>query len=291
MPRPPIDLSRKIKDILGHVEPLPPESAVPIRHYDRTANDIWKSLAYVERAFEKGNRYPTVVDRHLGRLYGMALVQLIEAFERFLKEVAAACVDRLATIIGDDRFGLFTIKGSALASHFGAATLGKSLCESATWLDCEEVNKRFRKLLSDPFQEDGKFWLFPSPYKNHPPADQQSRYEPMGVIWQLRHTAVHNVGVITRSDAVKLRLLAREPVSGDVLLAPTWDDLRHLRRFLDETATVCNERVGKRLADLLTLLHDQTPGLFVPQEMADRLAADFRLTVVVAGATGVPPPD
>ncbi len=88
----------------------------------------------------------------------MVLVNLIEAFERFLKELASACVDHLANYVLDDRFNAFTIQGSGLASHFGTATLGKSLCESGTWLNCEEINKRFRKLLADPFQEAG--WSF-----------------------------------------------------------------------------------------------------------------------------------
>jgi hypothetical protein len=86
------------------------------------------------------------VDRHLRRLYGMALVSLVESFERFLKEVAAECVDCLAPFVVDDRFNVFAIQGSGLASHFGTGTLGKSLCESSTWLDCEEISKRFRKL-------------------------------------------------------------------------------------------------------------------------------------------------
>src|SRR5205807_2383223 len=118
------------------------------------------------RAFRQPNqqprRYQAVAAKHLGRLYGMALVNLVETFERFLKEVAATCVDCLAEFIVDDRFDAFKIQGSALASHFGTKTLGKSLCESATWLDCEDINRRFRELLADPFQVGGQFFhLFP----------------------------------------------------------------------------------------------------------------------------------
>jgi len=87
----------------------------------------------------------------------MALVNLVQTFERFLKEIAAECVDCLANFIVDDRFNAFKIQGSGLASHFGSGTLGKSLCESSTWLDCEEVNDRFRKLLADsPPPERGR---------------------------------------------------------------------------------------------------------------------------------------
>lgn len=288
MPGPRTDLPRKLKDILGHVEPLPREAAVPIRHYRRTLDDLWTSLAYVERAAGGPGRRPAVARVHLGRLYGMSLISLIEAFERYLKEVAAACINHLARYVADDRFDAFTLKGGGLAAHFGSGSLGRSLCESATWLSCREVNDRFRAVLADPFVP-GAFYLFPGP--NQKPEAERWRYGPLSLVWQLRHTAVHNVGVITRSDAVKLQQLAREPVDGGVLLAPTRSDLRYLRQFLDDAAVVCNRRVGGRLAELLSTLHDQTPGLFVPQELADRLAADFRLTLRVAGATGVPPPD
>jgi hypothetical protein len=290
MPRPPVDLTQKIKDILRHVQPLPDEEKVPIRHYKRTAEDILGSLAYVEKAIAEGSRYQTVVDRHLGRLYEMALVNLVETFERFLKEIAAACVDCLASLVMDDRFDIFKIQGSGLAAHFEAGTLGKSLCESTTWLDCEEINKRFRGLLSDPFQVGGDFFhLFPK--QNQQPETERWRFEPMNLIWQIRHTAVHNVGVITRSDAVKLRLLAREQVSAPWMLAPTRSDLNYLKRFLDQTADRCNERIGERLAQLLTLLHTQAPILFLPQALANRVAAIFRGPLQVAGTTGVVPPD
>ncbi len=289
MSRPATDLTRKIKDIVHHVVPLPDVSRTPVLHYVETGAAVWASLAYIEKAFARGNRYPAVVGQHLGRVYGMALVNLIENFERLLKELAAECVDHLANFIADDRFNAFTIQGSGLASHFATGTLGKSLCESATWLDCKQINDRFRKLLADPYDAGGPFYLFPGP--NQLPVTDRWRYESMSIVWQLRHTAVHNVGVITQSDGVKLRLLMREPVSAPRLLTPTRADLRYLKRFLDETAVVCNRRVGERLAELLTTLHGPTPGLFAPQEVADRVAASFRTAARVAGATGVVPPD
>jgi hypothetical protein len=144
--------------------------------------------------------------RHLGRLHGMILVNMVETPERYLKEVAATCVDFLARYVLDDRFNAFRVLGSALAAHFGTDTLGRSLCESATWLDCDEVNDRFRRLLA-PAYEAGNFLVFLKQ-----PAVERERYETLNIIWQLRHTIVHNVGVITQSDAIKLRLLVRGPV-------------------------------------------------------------------------------
>jgi hypothetical protein len=49
-------------------------------------------------------------------------------------------VDHLARYVLDDRFNAFKVQGSALAAHFDTDTLGRSLCESATWLDCDEIN-------------------------------------------------------------------------------------------------------------------------------------------------------
>jgi hypothetical protein len=286
---PPLDLPRKIKDIIQHTLPLPAEARAPLSHYQRTSIDVWNSLQYVERTFAQAKLYQAVAQRHLARLYGMALVSLVETFERFLKEVAAACVDCLAEFILDDRFNVFRIQGSGLASHFGTATLGRSLCESATWLDCEEINERFRRLLADPFQQGGLFFnLFPK--QNQPPVGEHWRFEALGLVWQIRHTAVHNVGVVTQSDAVKMRLWAKESVAAPRILSSTRDDIRYLKRFLTETAVWCNQRIGQRLAELLTTIHTSTPALFVPQAMADRVAGIFRLSLTVAGATGTPPP-
>ncbi|MFW5693402.1 MAG: hypothetical protein ACOCWL_04215, partial [Thermoguttaceae bacterium] len=189
MPRPPIDLDGKIPEILGHVEPLPPEADTPLAHYVRSGTESWNLLPYVERKFGERPLYQAVAGRHLGQLRSMLLVNLIEHFERFLKELAAVCVDRLASYVADDRFNVFRVQGSSLAAHFGADTLGQSLCESATWLDCDEVNERFRKLLADPF-EPGTFYLLPK--RSQQPPAERGRYETLSIVWQLRHTLVHN---------------------------------------------------------------------------------------------------
>jgi hypothetical protein len=287
MARPPINLGRKIKDILKHVEPLPPEAGSPLAHYRRSGTDLANLLEYVRKAFDQiGTLKPAVVSRHLAQLHGMVLVNLVETFERYLKEAAAACIDALGAFVLDDRFDGFRVQGSHLAVHFGTDTLGKALCESSTWLDTASINTRFRSLLADPFEE-GKFVLFPNPKKD-PPADRE-RYETLELVWQLRHTVVHNVGVITQSDAVKFRLLVRDAVASPRFLVPTRDDIRHLKRFLDETADVCNERLGKRLAEVLTALHTGDPTLFAPKDVADRLTATFGFVLQVAGVDGTLP--
>lgn len=278
MSRDPIDLHQKIRDIAGHSGPLPPEASTPLPHFRRAVADAWNLLRYLDRNLDRGTLRPSALDEHFGRLHAMLLITLTEAFERFLKEVAAACVDFLAPYVLDDRFDKFTLKGSSLAAHFGADTLGKALCESSTWLDCDDVNDRFRRLLGDPVGQTS-FLLWPK---------QAPTYLSLAVAWQLRHTVVHNVGVMTRSDAIKLRLLVKGPVPADHVLAPTRDDLRYLKRFLDETANDANRRVGGRLADVLTALHQIDPTLFAAPAVADAVSATFGIALPVAGATGHP---
>ena len=284
----PADHAARIKGILQSVQLLPDEAKSPLLHYQRTVADIRGSLGYVERLVAERDRYRAVVDRHMGRLRGMALVNLVETFERFLKEVAAECVDRLAELVVDDRFNEFPVHGATLASHFGSGSAGKALCESSIWLNCKEINDRFRKLLSDPFQP-GTFYVFPK--DSQQPLDQTWRYDLVSLIWQIRHTSVHNVGVITRSDAIKLRVLSKTNVAAPRVLVPTKVDIQWLKAFLDDTAEVCNTRIGERLATLLTTIHEDSGGLFQPQAMANSLATAFRLPLVVAGATGLVPVD
>jgi hypothetical protein len=218
----------------------------------------------------------------------MALVSLVETFERFLKEAAAECVDCLADLIVDERFNAFPLQGASVASHFGAGSPGKALCEAATWLDCRQINDRFRQLLSDPFRP-GDFYVFPKE-GNQQPVSEQWRYDVMSLVWQLRHTAVHNVGVITKSDAVKLRVWAKEAVDAPMLLAPGRNDIRWLKMFLDETVEDCNRRIGQRLAALLTEIHTKAPAILAPAEMANRVTAAFQVILPIAGVAGALPP-
>ncbi|QEH36061.1 hypothetical protein OJF2_46190 [Aquisphaera giovannonii] len=249
----PIDLHQKVREILQHVEDLPAEARIPLTHYNRSSTELWNLLLCIEQAIATEQsivevpRPPAAIRSHMGQLHGMILVNLVETFERYLKEVAAACVDHIAPYVLDDRFKEFKIQGSALAAHFGTGTLGRSLCESATWLDCRDVSDRFRHLLAGPF-EPGKFHLFAKQ-----PAAELERFETLSVIWQLRHTIVHNVGVITQSDAIKLRLLVRGPVPREKILAPSRDDILYLKRFLDETAETskpADRQTSRRTVDL-----------------------------------------
>jgi hypothetical protein len=281
------DLGRKVKDILQHVGPLPLEASAPFAHYSRSATDVWNLREYVDRNVTGPGRSTAVANRHLARLDSLILLNLIDTFERFLKETAAVCIDHLAEFVLDRRFDEFQVRGSVLAAHFGAGTLGQSLCEADTWLDCRDINDRFRKLLADPF-ESGSFFVFPQ--QGQEPAADRFRYPIMSLLWQLRHTIVHNVGLITHSDAVKFRLLSQEAVASRRMLVPSRDDVRYVKRFLDETAESINSRVGQRLAVLLTALRTNHGAVFDPQERADRLTQQFALVLVVDGRNGALPP-
>lgn len=110
----------------------------------------------------------------------------------------------------------------------------------------------------------------------------------MSTLWQLRHTIAHNDGVITKSDALKLRLMIKAPVDSPRVICPTRDDLRSVKRFLDETADSINDRVAHRLATCLGELHAADNGLFVPAQEAAALASKFNRPMTVAGHAANP---
>jgi hypothetical protein len=275
------NLEGRIGEIPQHVTAVPPESATPIEHYTRSSNDAWNLLLYVDRNVKRANVYQTVADRHLARLRGMVLLSLIEAFERFVKELAAVCVDQIVPCVLDnvDRLAPLRVRPANVVAHFPSQDLGRALCEGDTWLDCDEINKRFRRLLATPFS-DGTFYFFPKANKD--------LFAAVETLWQLRHTLAHNLGTITRSDAAKLRLLVKANVDAPRVLAPTGADVWYAKNLLDSTAESTNRRVAQEVASLLTTLHGTDPSLFAPQTRADDVARQFRLQATVAGAVGNP---
>lgn len=278
------NLERRIADIAQHTAVMPPESASPLEHYRRSSSDAWNLLLYFERNIKRANVYQRAADRHLARLRGMVLLSLIEAFERYVKETAGICADHVVPLVLDntDRLAELRVVPANLAAHFASQSFGRALCEGATWLDCNDINSRFRRLLADPFTKGG-FEFFP---KVTPP--DRTRIETLEILWQLRHTLAHNLGMITRSDAAKLRLLVKVAVDAPKILSPSGTDVWYAKNFLDETAEWANGRVADRLAALLSTLHGGNVALFVPQERADELAKLFRVRVTVAAAIGNP---
>ncbi len=285
MPRPRIDLNQKIRALLHHTTPLLPEAHSPIQHFERSANVGASLIKYINGHIDPQAVYQNVCDGHLGHLRRMVLAELIETFERFLKELAIVCADQLAPYTIDDRFDEFAPRrAEQIAAFVTAGSIGRALCESDTWISNDTINKRFRSLLKEPFGADWGF-LFPGPGQGATPQVQRSAT--LAILWQIRHNLAHNVGVMTHSDAMKLRMLIGGPVQADCRLSPTTDDIRYVKRFLSETATDANERVGIRLASVLELFHAADSALFDAQNKANEISQLFAFPLTVRGHVGV----
>lgn len=257
-------------------------SRSPLEHYRRGANDAWNLLLYFERSTEQAGTYPRVAERHARRLSAMLVVALVESFERFAKELVALCVDHVATLVLDDRidkaFG--KIQPRVVGAHFAEKSVGRALAESSTWLSSAQIDDAFGKVLAN---ESNKAWqpgLFPQ--RTHP------RARTLDTLFQLRHSVVHNVSLITRSDAAKLQVLTRAQVAAPRVLSPSKSDVLYVKSFLDETANWVDGEVEKRLIVVLTALYQQNQSLFLPQTKADELAKQFRRSITICGATANP---
>jgi hypothetical protein len=288
--RPVIDLREKILDIVSHTKPLSSESQSPISHYRMAVNSNFNLINYIEDHFSEESYYPAIKADHMGHLRRLVLANLIETFERFVKELAAVCIDQLSEFVTDDRYNEFSANGNEVIAHFEAGSIGKALCESDTWLSNESINKRFRKLLA-PFDKDlWEEYLLPGKTHGKGPSNenQQKRAATLAVLWQLRHNLTHNSGVLTGSDSMKLRVLAGRPVEKGRILVPTEEDLRYAKRFFTETADDINSRVGSQLAVLLTAIHNKSAALVDPQSKADELTNIFSILICVANVQGNP---
>ncbi|TWT51431.1 hypothetical protein Pla22_42090 [Rubripirellula amarantea] len=121
--RPPIDLDQKVRDLLQHTEANATGEDAPIRNFDRRANSSLALIKYIDDHVANQSVYQAVYDRHMALLHRMVLVSLIEAFERFIKELAVVCVDAIAPITIDNRFDQFTASPGLLAIQFGAGSV------------------------------------------------------------------------------------------------------------------------------------------------------------------------
>lgn len=284
------ELALALGEILAHTEALPRDSRSPIGHFKHTTAELDETLKFLARKAGVGKTAQRTVDRHLGRVRQMALVSLVESLERFFKELAAVCVDELAPVTADARFDKLSISGGSLVGHYGARTLGQAMCETQVWTDCDDINRRFKALLGPTLSALGAKGVKEFILLETATSDEKTRYTTLQLVWQLRHSVVHNVGVITRSDAVKLGVLAKRRIEAPRLLVPTEADTRNLVRFLEQSADFCNRRVCGQLTDLLTRIHADDPTLVDPAERARYLADTFRVPVTVAGEAAAPPP-
>lgn len=282
--RPPIDLREKVSDILTHTEPLGPDSLSPIRHYRRAVAANAGLNDYIEDHLSGTSHYPAIKAKHMSHLRRLVLANLIETFERFVKKLAAVCIDQLSGFVTDDRYNTFTAKGNEIVAHFEAGSIGKALCESDTWLSNDQINQRFRRLLAPSGKDAWDDHLLPGRNQGKGPSKevQEKRAVTLAILWQIRHNLTHNSGVLTGSDAMKFRALTRRLVDKDQRLVPSEVDLRYVKRFLSDTAADVNRRVATQLAELLSAVHRDGPSLFDPAVKAQELANIFDLKITVA---------
>ncbi len=222
----------------------------------------------------------------MSHLRRMALASLIESFERFLKELASVCIDALVRHVGDDRFEEFSAEGGQLAFHLSAGSVGKALCESDTWLTNRTINDRFKRLLEVAVRR--QLGEPVSRRRINNPMPNGTRARTLSILWQIRHTITHNVGVITGSDAAKFRMLIKGTVSPDRVLRLAKRDIIRTDKFLFESSRAVNDRVGKRLEALLDGLHRDNPALFDARDMADRVSRQLGFSITINGSTGTP---
>lgn len=283
----PVPAPSYFHQIPKHVKPLPDESVSPNRHYRRSANDSWNLLIYIERNLKHANVYSAPFERHMHRLYGMVLLSLVEAFERYLKEIAAVCVDNVSDAVVDDRLDVFTVKGHPLAAHFAEASVGKALCETSTWLDCDQINQRFRWILGpNGSPKTGTFYVFP--HGNHNPASLRGKREIVALLFQLRHSIVHNAGVLTKSDAAKLSRLVKDRIEAPRLLWPTKSDVFCVKLFLDDFVETLNREIGTALSILLSDIYSSDQSVFDLPIRTQDLANAFSNPITIAGTTKNP---
>jgi hypothetical protein len=124
--------------------------------------------------------------------------------------------------------------------------------------------------------------------KAHGSEDKLKRSQLISAVFQLRHRLVHNLGVVTESDATKLRQILQAPINGKKVLSPSSKNVKQVKSLLDETARQINERMSLRLSELLSTLQQGNYLSIDPASKAKSLATLFGVSVTVSGHTASP---
>ena len=97
---------RRVRNIArDSTRPLPVEADVPFLHFKYGLNTTYDLTRYFRKHVEiSGRARSEARDAHFCRLRALVVVGMVEAFERLLKEMMAACIDVLAPLATDDRF-------------------------------------------------------------------------------------------------------------------------------------------------------------------------------------------
>ncbi len=266
------------RDVVGEAE-------IPLHHMTYAASHALRMVDYFIGLKNQASVYTKGFERHRKGLASLAFLQIMAAFERFLKEIAAACVDELAGRCTDDRLKVFSVDGSAAFPHFQEQTVGRALCESTLWHGVDEINERFKKLLRLPSDPDNKnrFVLFDCQHNN-----SRNEVKVIRVAFQMRHTLAHNLGLVTPSDGSKLQRLLGEHRTSPAQLDIDRKHVYYLQRFLVPLCEEINLAVAKRLCLVLTEFHTQAPQLVDPHGDGQRLANLFQTSCTIANSTSTP---
>jgi hypothetical protein len=154
-------------------------------------------------------------------------------------------------------------------------------------LDCEEIDRRFGKILADPNgQKRRNFRIFPRPQEQ--PVGLRGNRNAMMTLFQLRHAVVHNAGVLTRSDALKLSRLTKCDVSAPRIVWPDKRDIRCVKLFLDDLTKKIGQEVGSTLGQCLIEHHPSGSCTLEAHKTAKQLANAFQVPITIGGHTAQP---
>jgi hypothetical protein len=94
--------AERLKRLPTQLDALPSQASSPLSHLMLGLDEAWGLHEYVRGNVERKGRHKAVAERNQKRLRTLVFISLVEAFERFIKEIAAVCVDALASRVVDD---------------------------------------------------------------------------------------------------------------------------------------------------------------------------------------------
>lgn len=263
---------------------------IPISHFKKDVAHAIRFVDYLIELKKKTPVYDKGFERHLKAISSLAFFQIVAAFERLLKELAAICVDEVAPLCTDDRLSGFAIRGEDAAPHVLDQTIGRALCESQLWHNIDDVVKRFKKVLADNSEiikpwKPHEFKLFDVDLKS---PSLRGEIKSLKVMFQVRHTIAHNLGTLTRSDAGKLQRILGQRIDSPKELDIDRKHVYYLQQFLSPLATEINQLIADRLGQVLTQFQSTSPSLIDHLGRSKALAKLFQVSFTIAGHTEHP---
>jgi len=145
MPRKALSPLEVVKSIVENRRESYETADRPLRHLFDQLRYLNRVPDYVERHVSSDTVYANPFRNHMSLTRRMALVGSIEAFERFVKELAVLCADRLARYFRDDRFehllarGLVEDRVVAVGAHAAGVGTGVAVVSGLVVLGGAEL--------------------------------------------------------------------------------------------------------------------------------------------------------